>query len=78
VKSSSQTPWMKSIVGSGLPLVAGFPMSAQCPEFILACASNYDSASRSVKNQAREVVIKLDRGYFDDLLKLSNFKEYGD
>ncbi|KAH9323931.1 hypothetical protein KI387_018570 [Taxus chinensis] len=78
VKSSSQTPWMKSIVGSGLPLATGFPMSAQCLEFILACASNYDSASRSLKNQVGEVIIKLDGGYFDDLLKLPNFEEYGD
>ncbi|KAH9323058.1 hypothetical protein KI387_017697, partial [Taxus chinensis] len=78
VRSSSQTPWMKSIADSGLPLAAGFPMSAQCPEFILACASSYDSASHSVKSQAGEVVIKLDGGYFDDLLRLPNFEEYGD
>ncbi|KAH9304677.1 hypothetical protein KI387_009081, partial [Taxus chinensis] len=51
---------MKSIVDSGLPLAAGFPMSTQWPEFILACASNYDPASSSVKNQVGEVVIKLD------------------
>ncbi|KAH9321539.1 hypothetical protein KI387_016178, partial [Taxus chinensis] len=36
----------------------------------------YDSASRSVRSQAGEVVIKLDGGYFDDLLKLPNFEEY--
>ncbi|KAH9310009.1 hypothetical protein KI387_037920, partial [Taxus chinensis] len=53
VKSSSQTPWMTALAKSGLPLAAGFPMSAQCPQFVLACASGYDSASRSVKSQAR-------------------------
>ncbi|KAH9322482.1 hypothetical protein KI387_017121 [Taxus chinensis] len=78
VRSSSQTPWMKAIDDNGLPLAAGFTMAAQCPEFILACASSYDSASRSVRSQAGEVVIKLDRGYFDDLLRLPNFEEYGE
>ncbi|KAH9288342.1 hypothetical protein KI387_032459, partial [Taxus chinensis] len=38
----------------------------------------YDSASRSVRSQAGEVVIRLDGAYFDDLLKLPNFEEYGD
>ncbi|KAH9319185.1 hypothetical protein KI387_020954, partial [Taxus chinensis] len=38
----------------------------------------YDSASRSVRSQSGEVVIKLDGGYFDDLLKLPNFEEYGE
>ncbi|KAH9304447.1 hypothetical protein KI387_008851, partial [Taxus chinensis] len=63
---------------SGLPLAAGLPMSTQCPEFILACASSYDSASRSVRSQSGEAVVKLDGGYFDDLLKLPNFDEYGE
>ncbi|KAH9296863.1 hypothetical protein KI387_028545, partial [Taxus chinensis] len=58
---------------SGLPLVAGFPISTHCPEFILAYASNYDSTSRSVRNQAGESIVKLDGGYFDQLLRLPDF-----
>ncbi|KAH9295657.1 hypothetical protein KI387_039245, partial [Taxus chinensis] len=38
----------------------------------------YDSDSHSLRSQAGEVVIKLDGGYFDDLLKLPNFEEYGE
>ncbi|KAH9306838.1 hypothetical protein KI387_011242, partial [Taxus chinensis] len=75
-KDSSQSPWMKSITSSGLHLATRFLMFSQCPKFILACASKYDSDSHSVKNQEGEIIVKLDGGYFDDLLRIPNFKEY--
>ena len=53
-------------------------MSTQFPDFILACSSNYDLDSHSLKNQVGEVIVNLDRGYFDDLLIFPNFEEYVD
>lgn len=78
IEDSSHNSWVKSIAGNGHPLVVGFPISSQCPEFILACASNYDSASHLVRKQVGESIVKLDEGYFDQILKLPEFVEYVD
>jgi hypothetical protein len=57
---SSTSHDMQLLLRSHIHLVSSFPVAALDPEFVLACASHFDSETRTIKDDDGNVIIRLD------------------
>lgn len=57
--TQGRTYWATSLVNSGLVQAAGFPISLQSPELVMACAENYKPDDRIMYGQLGEVVLDI-------------------
>lgn len=69
---------MEAVINSGIHLVATFLMSAQDPEFVMTMAKHFDPESRSMKDESRKKLIKLDEEFFDSMFKCPSIERYSD
>lgn len=67
---------MEAIINSVIQLVASFPMSSQDLEFVMAVANHFDLDSRSVKDESRKKLIKLDEELLDSVFKCPSIEKY--
>lgn len=69
-EKESPTHCMKFLLNSHIHLVSTFPVLALELEFVLACASHFDSKSRTIKYDDGNIIIRLDAKTIDKIFKV--------
>lgn len=61
---------MLSMKQSSIHLVSTFPLAALEPEFVIACAKNFDPTSRTIKDQDGKTIVSFDPETVDKIFQV--------